>query len=91
MTSLQAIRLNFINPNDIASIDVLKDASATAIYGSRAAYGVVIVTTKRGLVGAPRLDLSASLGTSDIMKKIDMLTPAQFRSALTFYGVSCYQ
>ncbi len=40
--------LNYINPSDIASIDVLKDASATAIYGSRAAYGVVLITTKGG-------------------------------------------
>lgn len=43
--------LNFVNPNDIASVEVLKDASATAIYGARAAHGVVLITTKRGVVG----------------------------------------
>jgi TonB-linked SusC/RagA family outer membrane protein len=52
--------LNFINPNDIASIEVLKDASATAIYGSRAANGVVIITTKRGKEGKPVVAFSAS-------------------------------
>ncbi|MDR0863840.1 MAG: SusC/RagA family TonB-linked outer membrane protein [Candidatus Symbiothrix sp.] len=52
--------LNFINPNDIASIEVLKDASATAIYGSRAANGVVLITTKRGVEGKPVVSLSAS-------------------------------
>jgi len=52
-TSPDANPLNFINPNDIASMDILKDASATAIYGSRAAYGVIIITTKRGKAGQP--------------------------------------
>jgi len=47
--------LNFINPNDIASIEVLKDASATAIYGSRGANGVIIITTRRGTTGQPTL------------------------------------
>ncbi|GHT11104.1 SusC/RagA family TonB-linked outer membrane protein [Bacteroidia bacterium] len=52
--------LNFLNPNDIQSIEVLKDASATAIYGSRAANGVVLITTKRGSVGRPVVTFSAS-------------------------------
>ncbi|MDR1864696.1 MAG: SusC/RagA family TonB-linked outer membrane protein [Bacteroidales bacterium] len=52
--------LNFLNPNDISSIDILKDASATAIYGSRAANGVVLITTKRGTVGKPTVSFSAS-------------------------------
>ena len=50
--------LNFINPDDIASIDILKDASATAIYGSRAAFGVVIINTKKGQVGPPKLNVA---------------------------------
>ncbi len=54
--------LNFINPNDIASIEVLKDASATAIYGSRAANGVVLITTKRGSEGKTVVDFGASFG-----------------------------
>ncbi|KAA6318428.1 TonB-dependent receptor SusC, partial [termite gut metagenome] len=52
--------LNFINPNDIASIEIMKDASATAIYGSRAANGVIIITTNRGKEGKPTVNFSAS-------------------------------
>ncbi len=80
--------LNFLNPSDIASIDVLKDASATAIYGSRAAYGVVLITTKRGRSGEPKIDFNISLGTSKIAKRIKVLDASQFRSALSYYGLS---
>lgn len=80
--------LNFLNSSDIASIDVLKDASATAIYGSRAAYGVVIITTKKGKSGEPRIDFSTSVGVASIMKRIEVLDASQFRQALTYYGVS---
>lgn len=80
--------LNFINPADIASIDVLKDASATAIYGSRAAYGVVIITTKKGQSGQPKIDLGASVGVSSLMRQIDVLDATQYKEALTYYGVS---
>ncbi|MGE5108908.1 MAG: TonB-dependent receptor plug domain-containing protein, partial [Sphingobacteriales bacterium] len=80
--------LNFLNPSDIASIDVLKDASATAIYGSRAAYGVVIITTKRGQSGQAKLDFSTSVGYSQIMKKIKVLNASEFRQALTYYGLT---
>jgi TonB-linked SusC/RagA family outer membrane protein len=52
--------LNFINPNDIASIEILKDASATAIYGARAGHGVVLITTKRGVTGKPVVNYSVS-------------------------------
>lgn len=78
--------LNFLNPADIESIDILKDASATAIYGSRAAYGVVLITTKRGKTGEPRLDIGASGGFSNIMRRIKVLSPDQFRAALPYYG-----
>ena len=78
--------LNFLNPNDIESIDVLKDASATAIYGSRAAYGVVIITTKKGKVGEARLDVGLSGGFSHILRRIDVLNASQYRDALTYYG-----
>lgn len=78
--------LNFINPFDIASVDVLKDASATAIYGSRAAYGVVLITTKRGQVGEPKLDIGASVGVSKIMRRIDVLDGDQYRQALQKWG-----
>jgi len=80
--------LNFINPSDIASIDVLKDASASAIYGSRAAYGVVLITTKRGRTGEPRIEVSSSFGVSKIMKRIEVLNAQQFREAIAYYGVS---
>jgi len=80
--------LNYINPADIASIDILKDASATAIYGSRAAYGVVLITTKRGKSGEPKIEVSASVGTSKIAKRIEVLNAQQFREALTYYGLS---
>lgn len=80
--------LNFINPADIQSMEVLKDASATAIYGSRAAYGVVIITTKKGQSGAPKIDFGASVGFSSIMRQIDVLDAAQYRAALGYYGVS---
>lgn len=62
-----------LNPNDIASIDVLKDASATAIYGSSAANGVIIITTKQGQAGKPRVTYSASLSVQGVKKYFDML------------------
>lgn len=77
--------LAYLNPDDIASMDVLKDASATAIYGSRGANGVVIITTKRGASGAPSISFNASAGFSNILKKPRVLTPAEFREALQFY------
>ncbi|MDI9365198.1 MAG: SusC/RagA family TonB-linked outer membrane protein [Flavobacterium sp.] len=80
--------LNFLNPSDIASMDVLKDAAATAIYGSRAAYGVVLITTKRGQSGQPKIDFGGSAGVSSIAKKIKVLNADQFKQALTYYGVS---
>lgn len=62
-----------INPNDIENIEVLKDASATAIYGSRGANGVVLVTTKQGKAGAQRIEFSANWGIMKISKKVKML------------------
>ncbi|MEM8965113.1 MAG: TonB-dependent receptor [Bacteroidota bacterium] len=73
--------LNFINPQDIASIDVLKDASATAIYGSRGANGVVIITTKTGKSGESKLNYSGNIGVSNITKKYDLLNASEFVDA----------
>ncbi len=74
--------LAFINSNDIESMTVLKDASATAIYGSRAANGVILITTKKGKSGKPKLEYSSSFSTSTIRNSPDMLNgPAH--SALT--------
>jgi TonB-dependent starch-binding outer membrane protein SusC len=65
--------LNQINPNDIESMQILKDASASSIYGARAANGVVIITTKRGTVGESKITFDAYTGTQNIGKTIDML------------------
>ena len=70
--------LNDINPNDIESIDVLKDASATAIYGSRGANGVIIVTTKRGKPGRTTISYDNYVGVSNIMKYADVMNGAEF-------------
>ncbi len=80
--------LSFLNPNDIASIDILQDASATAIYGSRGANGVVIITTKKGRTGQGVLEFSTTLSTGFIPNQIDLLTPEQFLSAQTTLGAT---
>ena len=72
--------LNFINPNDIESIDVLKDAGAVAIYGSRGANGVIIITTKKGKKGAGQLTFNATSGFSRIAHKYDLLDAAGYAS-----------
>ena len=69
-----------INPNDIASVDVLKDASAAAIYGSRAANGVIIITTKRGREGKTRINVSSQLGFSEPANKVGFLNREQYLS-----------
>jgi iron complex outermembrane receptor protein len=71
--------LNFLNPQDIESIDVLKDASATAIYGARGANGVVMITTKKGRAGVSQLNFSASLGISNLATPLDVFTADEFR------------
>ncbi|QJX47931.1 TonB-dependent receptor [Hymenobacter taeanensis] len=70
--------LNSINPADIESIDVLKDGAAAAIYGVRAANGVVVVTTKRGKSGKPQVGLNAYYGVQQLRKKLDVLNARQF-------------
>jgi TonB-linked outer membrane protein, SusC/RagA family len=65
---VQGVNLNDINPNDIESIDILKDASSTAIYGSRGANGVMIVTTKRGQSGKARITFNTYAGQSEVAK-----------------------
>lgn len=78
--------LNFLNPNDIESVTVLKDASATAIYGSRGANGVVLVTTKRGGGNAPQFEYTTSLSRSQVTRSPELLNAAQFRSAVHQYA-----
>ena len=65
--------LSLIDPNDITSIEVLKDASSTSIYGSRGANGVIMVTTKRGQTGKPTVSYSGYVSLSQVSKKMDML------------------
>lgn len=69
--------MDFINPSDIESIEILKDASATAIYGARAANGVILITTKTGKEGKSKISFSASAGISTMANKIDMMTTRQ--------------
>lgn len=79
--------LAFLNPQDIASIEVLKDASAAAIYGSRGANGVIIVTTRSGFNGEPQIDFGASVGASNLLRTIDIMDGDQYRDALDTYGL----
>ncbi|MEM9672601.1 MAG: TonB-dependent receptor [Bacteroidota bacterium] len=78
--------LNFINPQDIESIDVLKDASAAAIYGARAANGVIVITTKKGKVGKTDINLSMSTARSTIANKIDVFSADEFRRQVVAIG-----
>ena len=80
-----------INQNNIESITVLKDASATAIYGSRASNGVIIITTKKGKAGELKINYNANLQVSEITKKVDALTSTQFRDFLTAHGTPAQQ
>jgi iron complex outermembrane receptor protein len=72
--------ISFLNTDDIESIDILKDASSTAIYGARGANGVVIITTKKGKKGQGVLNYDGYMGVSQIREKMDLLTPSEFRS-----------
>ena len=74
--------LDGINPEDIQSMQVLKDASSTAIYGSRGSNGVVLITTKTGKVGQTSITLDASFGVSNVYKKYDILNPVEYAQAL---------
>jgi TonB-linked SusC/RagA family outer membrane protein len=75
---------NMLNPSDIESIEVLKDASATAIYGSRGANGVVIVTTKRGQAGKTKVDYEASYSIQSLREKLDLMNAKEYA---TFYNI----
>lgn len=75
--------LNFINPNDIETFTVLKDASATAIYGSRASNGVIIITTKKGkLDNKIKVNYVANISTSSNIEQLDVLTTDEFRTLI---------
>ena len=77
--------LEMINPNDIESIEILKDASATAIYGSRAGHGVIIVTTKRGKAGALQVSYSGNVATQAIGANYKMMDAAEYMTVNNRY------
>ncbi|HEY5751474.1 MAG TPA: TonB-dependent receptor plug domain-containing protein, partial [Chryseolinea sp.] len=75
-----------LNPADIESISILKDASSAAIYGAQGANGVVLITTKRGKTGTPKVDFSAYTGFSSAWKKLKVLNSEQYRDLMTEFG-----
>ncbi|TXF87938.1 TonB-dependent receptor [Neolewinella aurantiaca] len=79
--------LNTINPNDIESIEILKDASATAIYGARGANGVVLITTKRGKAGRSKVSFESYIGTQKLAKKVEVLN---LREYAEYYNGSAF-
>ncbi len=85
-TGVASNPLNFINPQDIESIDVLKDASAAAIYGARASNGVIVITTKRGKQGKTEMNLSASTAWSSMANEIDVFSADEFRRQVNAIG-----
>lgn len=80
--------LSFINPNDIESFTVLKDASAAAIYGTRASNGVIIITTKKGIGGKLKVNFNSNNSVSTITKKVEVLSGDQFREIVNAKGTA---
>ena len=80
--------LSTLNPNDIESIEILKDASSTAIYGARGANGVVLITTKRGRAGQPHVDYSTHFAIKKVSKKIEMLNGREFAELYNEYNTN---
>lgn len=78
--------LSMINPNDIESITILKDASAAAIYGNRAANGVILITSKKGTAGALRVSFNTTNTISERMNKVDVLNADEFRTLVNARG-----
>ncbi len=77
--------LSLINPNDIENFTILKDASATAIFGSRASNGVIMITTKKGTAGEPEFNYSANVSIGKVGKKIDMMNGKEFTKFIQEY------
>jgi TonB-linked SusC/RagA family outer membrane protein len=85
---LQGGKINSLNPNDIASMEVLKDASATAIYGSRGANGVILITTKLGQMGKPVIDAGYNVGFQNLARKLPVMTAADFATQFNKYRMT---
>jgi TonB-linked SusC/RagA family outer membrane protein len=81
----QGGNLSAINPNEIESVEVLKDASATAIYGSRGANGVILITTKKGKAGAPVVDYTYTFGLQNLGHKIDLMNAGDYAQIANDY------
>lgn len=79
--------LNTVAPEDIESMDILKDASAAAIYGSRGSNGVIIITTKRGKAGKPTIEISSYAGVEQVANLLPFMTPDQYVSKLSELGL----
>jgi iron complex outermembrane receptor protein len=78
--------LALVNPNDIETFTILKDASAAAIYGSRASNGVIIITTKKGKGGKPKINFNTQLSVMSLAKKVDVLSADEFRAYVKANG-----
>jgi iron complex outermembrane receptor protein len=72
--------LNMINPSDIANVTILKDAAATAIYGARAANGVILIETKKGTAGGPNMEYEVQLGRATAPRRLNVLSGSQYRA-----------
>ena len=79
---IQGRSLTTLDPNDVATVEVLKDASATAIYGARGANGVILVTTKKGKPGKPTVAYNSYFSLNELRKKIDLMNAAQYASVI---------
>ena len=79
--------LSMVNPADIETFTVLKDASATAIYGSRGSNGVIIITTKKGSSGKPKVSYNGSVSLSTAANRVDVMSADEYRNFInTYYG-----
>ncbi|GEP98043.1 SusC/RagA family TonB-linked outer membrane protein [Chitinophaga cymbidii] len=83
--------LSLVNPNDIESFTVLKDAASTAIYGSRASNGVIIITTKKGTRGKPQFNFSSLVSLSQIARQADVMSAAEFRRYVDSLGTPTFK
>jgi TonB-dependent starch-binding outer membrane protein SusC len=81
---LQGGNINSLNPNDIASMEILKDASATAIYGSRGANGVILITTKLGKKGKPVIDAGYNIGLQNLARKLPVMEAGDYARYINF-------
>ena len=85
---LQDGNINSLNPNDIESVEILKDASATAIYGSRGANGVILITTKLGVKGKPVIDASYNIGLQNLARKLPIMSAGDFARTFNKYRMT---